>query len=81
MMKMNNKKKSRLLTIMMTVGSLFLCVSNVAYATGGGDPLTVVNNLSEFIFIIQANSYCSIFSSTICLLIVIFLLPHLAKMI
>lgn len=50
MMKMNNKKKSRLLTIIMTVGSLFLCVSNVAYATGGGDPLTVVNNLSEFIF-------------------------------
>ena len=45
MMKMNTKKKSRLLTIMMTVGSLFLCVSNVAYETGGGDPLTVVNNL------------------------------------
>ena len=33
----------------MTVGSLFLCLSNVAYATGG-DPLAVINNLSDFIF-------------------------------
>ena len=44
----NELKKGRLLTVLMTVGSLFLCVSNVAFATG--DPLAVVNNLSDFIF-------------------------------
>ena len=50
MKKMKNKNLKRLLTMSMTVGSLFLCLSNVAYATGGGDPLAVINNLSEFIF-------------------------------
>lgn len=48
MKKMNNAKKIRLLTGAMTVGSLLLCVGGVAYADG--DPLTVVNNLSDFIF-------------------------------
>lgn len=48
MKKMNNEKKIRLLTGAMTVGSLLLCVGGVAYADG--DPLTVVNNLSDFIF-------------------------------
>lgn len=50
MKKLNIKNRKRLLTMSMTVGSLFLCLSNVAYATGGGDPLAVINNLSEFIF-------------------------------
>ena len=48
MKKMNNEKKTKLLTGMMTVGSLFICLTGVAYADGS--PLTVVNNLSEFIF-------------------------------
>lgn len=48
MKKMNNEKKIRLLTGAMTVGSLLLCVGGAAYADG--DPLTVVNNLSDFIF-------------------------------
>lgn len=48
MKKIENKKFRRLNT--MTVGSLFLCLSNVVYATGGGEPLAVINNLSEFIF-------------------------------
>lgn len=50
MKKMNIKNCKRFLTMSMTVESLFLCLSNVAYATGGGDPLAVINNLSEFIF-------------------------------
>ena len=44
----NELKKSRLLTVLMTVGSLFLCVSNIAFATS--EPLTVITNLSNFIF-------------------------------
>ena len=45
LMKMNNEKKVGLL---ITIGSLILCLEGVAYADG--DPLAVVNNLSEFIF-------------------------------
>ena len=45
LMKMNNEKKVGLL---ITVGSLILCLGGVAYADG--DPLAVVNNLSDFIF-------------------------------
>lgn len=48
MKQINNKKKARLLTTIMTVGSLLLCVGNVAYADG--DPLAVIANLSDFIF-------------------------------
>lgn len=52
MNKLENKKKQRLLTVITTVGSLLLFASNIAYATsvGTSDPLTVVNNLSDFIF-------------------------------
>lgn len=50
MNKLDVKKKSRLLTCLMTVGSLLLCVSNVALATGTSDPMAVVQNLSDFIF-------------------------------
>lgn len=50
MNKLDIKKKSRLLTCLMTVGSLLLCVSNVALATGTSDPMAVVQNLSDFIF-------------------------------
>ena len=46
--KMNNEKKVRLLTGVIAVGSLFLCLGGVAYADG--DPLAVINNLSDFIF-------------------------------
>ena len=45
LMKMNNEKKVGLL---IAIGSLILCLEGVAYADG--DPLAVVNNLSEFIF-------------------------------
>lgn len=55
MKKMKNKRNSRLLKMSMTVGSLFLCLSNVVLATEtngtfGSQPLEVINNLSEFIF-------------------------------
>ena len=45
LMKMNNEKKVGLL---IAIGSLILCLGGVAYADG--DPLAVVNNLSDFIF-------------------------------
>ena len=45
---MNNEKNVRLLTGVIAVGSLFLCLGGVAYADG--DPLAVINNLSDFIF-------------------------------
>ena len=55
MKKMKNKNLKRLLTMLMTVGNLFLCLSNVVLATEtngtfGSQPLEVINNLSEFIF-------------------------------
>ena len=55
MKKMKDKNLKRLLTMSMTVGSLFLCLSNVVLATEtngtfGSQPLEVINNLSEFIF-------------------------------
>lgn len=46
--KMNNEKKVRLLTSFIAVGSLILCLGGIVYADG--DPLSVINNLSEFIF-------------------------------
>jgi len=48
MKKMNNGKRVRLLTGVIAVGSLFLSLGGVAYADG--DPLAVINNLSDFIF-------------------------------
>lgn len=58
MKKMNIKKSKRLITMLMTVVSLFLCLSNVVLAaesngsttTFGSQPLEVIQNLSEFIF-------------------------------
>lgn len=57
MKKMNIKKSKRLITVLMTVISLFLCLSNVVLATEsngsttfGSQPLEVIQNLSEFIF-------------------------------
>lgn len=54
---MNIKKSKRLITVLMTVVSLFLCLSNVVLATEsngsttfGSQPLEVIKNLSEFIF-------------------------------
>ena len=46
----NNKSKTRKICALWTALVLFVCLFTVpAYATGG-DPLTVVNNLSDFIF-------------------------------
>ena len=46
-LKKDTKKLSRILTVCLTVAFCF-CFSITAYAAG--DPLTVVNNLSTFIF-------------------------------
>ena len=46
----NNKRKARKICALWTAMVLSVCLFTVpAYATGG-DPLTVVNNLSDFIF-------------------------------
>lgn len=45
---LKTRKRLRLLTVILTVGSLLLCTFNVAYADG--DPLAVIQNLSDFIF-------------------------------
>ena len=46
----NNKSKARKICALWTALVLSVCLFTVpAYATGG-DPLTVVNNLSDFIF-------------------------------
>ena len=46
---MNNKSRIKKTIAMIICLSMMLSMSVVAYATGG-DPLTVVNNLSTFIF-------------------------------
>lgn len=46
-----NNKTTRRLTAVWTALVLSVCLFTVpAYATGGADPLTIVNNLSDFIF-------------------------------
>lgn len=48
--KLDNKRMTRKLTAAWTALVLSVCLFTVpAYATGG-DPLTIVNNLSDFIF-------------------------------
>ena len=47
MKKINIKKIRKFVTCLAIVTNLFFCVANV-YAAG--DPLSVINNLSEFIF-------------------------------
>lgn len=48
--KLDNQKMTRKLTAAWTALVLSVCLFTVpAYATGG-DPLTIVNNLSDFIF-------------------------------
>ena len=49
--KLDNKGITRRLTAIWTalVLAVYLCAVP-AYATGGADPLTIVNNLSDFIF-------------------------------
>ena len=50
---LNNKTVTRRLTAIWTAMVLAVCLFTVpAYATSGGgsDPLTIVNNLSDFIF-------------------------------
>ena len=46
---MNNKSRIKKTIAMIICVSMMLSMGVVAYATGG-DPLTVVNNLSTFIF-------------------------------
>lgn len=49
--KLDNKGITRRLTAVWTALVLAVCLCAVpAYATGGADPLTIVNNLSDFIF-------------------------------
>ncbi len=49
--KLDNKRMSRRLGAAWTALVLSVCLLTVpAYATGGADPLTIVNNLSSFIF-------------------------------
>jgi len=46
--KMNKRLGQKFLIVLYVIVTTFVCVSTVAYADG--DPLTVINNLSEFIF-------------------------------
>ena len=46
-MKKNNKRFMCVWATLTLAPTLFI---TPAYATGGGDPLTIVNNLSDFIF-------------------------------
>ena len=43
-------KVKRLYFISAVVLMLYMCFASYAFATAGTDPLTVVNNLSDFIF-------------------------------
>ena len=48
-MNKKNKKRKKIAGSICGSAVLSLCVVTTAYATGG-DPLTIVNNLSDFIF-------------------------------
>lgn len=49
--KPDKNRITRILTSALAALVLSICLFTVpAYATGGGDPLTIVNNLSNFIF-------------------------------
>lgn len=47
---MNNKNKFKVYSAVVLVLTLTFSVTATAFAVGGDDPLTVINNLSDFIF-------------------------------